>query len=266
MPILLKLLQKTEEEVAFPNSFCEATITLIWKTDKDCKKRGGARCKEPTCQFRRCKIRVFNPWSERSPGGEHGSHSSVLAWRILWTKEPGGLQSIGSYRIGHYWRDLAHTHTGHSSLMNTDAKNLQQNSSKLNPTIQSRFIHHDQVVIPGLQELFNVCKWSIVVHHMSKREDRHCMIISIDAEKAFDKIQHPVWQKPSSTWVSVQFSLVTQSCPTLCDPMDCSTPGLPVHHQFPEFTQTHVHWVGDAIQPSHPLSSPSPPAPNPSQH
>ena len=57
---------------------------------------------------------------------------------------------------------------------------------------------------------------------------------------------------------SVQFSSVTQSCPTLCDPMDCSTPGLPVHHQFPEFTQTHAHWVDDAIQPSHPVASPSP--------
>ena len=65
---------------------------------------------------------------------------------------------------------------------------------------------------------------------------------------------------------SVQFSSVAQSCPTLCDPIDCSTPGFPVHHQLPEFTQTHVHPVGDAIQPSHPLSSPSPPAPNPSQH
>ena len=61
-------------------------------------------------------------------------------------------------------------------------------------------------------------------------------------------------------------SSVAQSCPTLCDPMDHSTPGFPVHHQLPEFTQTHVHWVSDAIQPSHPLSSPSPPAPNPSQH
>ena len=60
---------------------------------------------------------------------------------------------------------------------------------------------------------------------------------------------------------SVQFSSVAQSCPTLCDPMNCSTPGLPVH-QLPEFTQTHVHRVHDAIQPSHPLSSPSPPAPN----
>ena len=66
--------------------------------------------------------------------------------------------------------------------------------------------------------------------------------------------------------VFFQFSSVTQSCPTLCDPMNRSTPGLPVHHQLPEFTQTHVHRVGDAIQPSHPLSSPSPPAPNPSQH
>ena len=59
---------------------------------------------------------------------------------------------------------------------------------------------------------------------------------------------------------------VAQSCLTLCDPMNCSTPGLPVHHQLPEFTQTHVHRVSGAIQPSHPLSSPSLPAPNPSQH
>ena len=61
----------------------------------------------------------------------------------------------------------------------------------------------------------------------------------------------------------VQFSSVTQSCPTLCDPMDCSTPGLPVHHHLREFTQTHIHRVSDAIQPSHPLSSPFPPAPIP---
>jgi len=63
---------------------------------------------------------------------------------------------------------------------------------------------------------------------------------------------------------SVQFSLLAQSCLTLCNPMNLSTPGLPVHHQLPEFTQTHTHWVGDAIQPSHHLSSPSLPAPNPS--
>ena len=65
----------------------------------------------------------------------------------------------------------------------------------------------------------------------------------------------------------IQFSSVAQSCPTLCDPKDCSTTGLPVpHHQHPEFIQTHVHQVGDAIQPSHPLSSPSPPTFNLSQH
>ena len=71
---------------------------------------------------------------------------------------------------------------------------------------------------------------------------------------------------PPAPPASVQFSSFAQSCPTLCDPMNRSMPGLPVHHQFLEFTQTHVHRVGDAIQPSHPLSFPSPPAPNPSQH
>ena len=94
--------------------------------------------------------------------------------------------------------------------------------------------------------------------------------------------EHLVWNQDQNTSTSpslpsftveenrtvkvVQFSSVAQSCPTLCDPMNRSTPGLPVHHQLPEFTQPHVHQVGDAIQPSHPLSSPSPPAPNPSQH
>ena len=70
----------------------------------------------------------------------------------------------------------------------------------------------------------------------------------------------------SQTRGDIQFSLVTQSCLTLCNPTICSIPGLPVHHQLPEFTQTHVLWVGDAIQASHPLSSPSPPTLNHSQH
>ena len=70
--------------------------------------------------------------------------------------------------------------------------------------------------------------------------------------------------QPDTT--SIQFSSATQSCLTLCDPMDCSMPGFPVHHQLPELTQTHVHRVSDAIQPSHPLSSPSPPTFNLSQH
>ena len=70
---------------------------------------------------------------------------------------------------------------------------------------------------------------------------------------------------PNKT-LNIQFSSVAQSCPALCDPINCSTPSLPVHHQLSEFTQSLVHWVSDAIQPSHPLLSPSIPAPNPSQH
>ena len=71
---------------------------------------------------------------------------------------------------------------------------------------------------------------------------------------------------PYPVCAAFQFSSVAQSCPTLCDPLNRSTPGFRVHHQLLEFTQTHVPRVGDAIQPSHPLSSPSPPVPNPSQH
>ena len=76
------------------------------------------------------------------------------------------------------------------------------------------------------------------------------------------------WKTKKPNWIfsSVQFSSDAQSCPTLCDPMNRSRPGFPVHHPLPEFSQTHVHRVSDAMQPSHPLLSPSPPAPNPSQH
>ena len=109
---------------------------------------------------------------------ETATHSSMLAWRIPRTEEPGRLQSMGSQRVRRNWATFTY----------------------------------------------------------------HCRNI----------IQH-----------SVQFSSVTQSCPTLCDPMNHSTPGLPVHHKLPELTQTHVYWVSDAIQPSHLLSSPSPPAPIP---
>ena len=83
------------------------------------------------------------------------------------------------------------------------------------------------------------------------------------------KLRIKVLEKPSSClicYVVVHCCSVTKLCPTLCDPMDYSTPGFPVHHQLPEFTQTHVHSVSDAIQPSHPLSSPSPPTINLSKH
>jgi len=99
-------------------------------------------------------------------------------------------------------------------------------------------------------------KLSIIIickHLDQKREMR--VLVRRWARKAW-KAEH----------FSRKFSSATQSCPTLCDSMECSMPGFPVHHQLPELTQTHVHWVGDTIQPSLPLSSPSPPAFNLSQH
>ena len=86
------------------------------------------------------------------------------------------------------------------------------------------------------------------------------------------KLEQPLWRtvwrflKLEIELPSVQFSSVTKPCPTVCDPMNHSMPGLPVHHPLPEFTQTHVHQVGDAIQPPHAMSSPSPHAFNLSQH
>ena len=109
---------------------------------------------------------------------------------------------------------------------------------------------------------------SPLLHH-SKSSHGHFAVLWKDPQpglSASTLALLPTARKSLLNLQSVQFSSVAQSCPTLCDPMNCSTPGLPVHHQLPEFTQTHVHRVGDAIQLSHPLSSPSPPAPNPSQH
>ena len=87
-----------------------------------------------------------------------------------------------------------------------------------------------------------------------------CQFVKIEKKKSVSTF---LTFCPFST---VQFSLAGQLCPTLCDPMDCSMPGFPVHHQLPELAQTHVHRVSDAIQPPHPLSSPSPPALSLSQH
>ena len=98
---------------------------------------------------------------------------------------------------------------------------------------------------------------------------KHCVKIKIKSFYRhifnYNLLQRDVFMIHKIIQHSFRFSS-TQSCPTLCNPMNHSTPGLPVHHQLPEFTQTHVHWVDDAIQPSHPLWSPSPPAPSPSQH
>ena len=119
------------------------------------------------------------------------------------------------------------------------------------------------------QHLLNpsgICLWKCSVHPppYDAKDAARKQSISWQARKKSNLFCHQHFNV--SKMSSVQFSSVAQSCPTLCDRMNRSTPGLPVHHQLPKFTQTHIHRVSDAIQPSHPLSSPSPPAPNPSQH
>ena len=104
---------------------------------------------------------------------------------------------------------------------------------------------------------------------MAERKELRSFLMKVkeESEKAGLKLNIQKTKIVASSPISsVQFSSVAQSCLTLCGLMNRSTPRLPVHHQLPEFTQTHVHWVSDAIQPSHPLSSPSPPAFNFSQH
>ena len=121
----------------------------------------------------------------------------------------------------------------------------------VHPTIQG---HHYYVVIS-----------KIVSAHRTEGK----VLWHYDYKHPFLLIKKKFFKTPSkdrSRFMDPKFTSVAQSCPTLCNPMDCSMPGLPVHHQPPELTQTHVHLIGDAIQPSHPLLSLSPPAFNLSQH
>ena len=107
-------------------------------------------------------------------------------------------------------------------------------------------------------------KYPVLSSTVYNSQDTEAILMS--NKRWMDKDTHAHTHTHTGILHSVQFSSVAQSCPTLCNPMNHSTPGLPVHHQLLKSTQTHVHRVGDAIRPSHPLSSPSPPAPNPSQH
>ena len=110
------------------------------------------------------------------------------------------------------------------------------------------------------------CRW--ILYQLSYRGSPHYYSVGLNANGQLWRLQYLMYPDSSSLayLCALDFSSVTQSSPTLCDPIDCSTPCLPIHNQLLEFTQTHVHWVGDTIQPSHPLSPLSPPAFNLSQH
>ena len=155
------------------------------------------------------------------------THSTVLAWRIPGMAEPGGLPSMGSHRVRHDWSDLA----------------------------AAAACRH---VMPYKAECY---KGSEIISQGSTQGLVLKTVLFLECAG----FEQPRSVEGTHSWPEIQFSSVTQSCPILCNPMDCSMPGLPVHRQLLEFTQTHVHWVGDATQPSHPLLSLPPPAFNLSQ-
>ena len=135
------------------------------------------------------------------------------------------------------------------------------------PHFQMSWVHWVRITMQSASKLCYLFCFHSSYHFLIGYEIT-CFEMLIVYRSSPDKMGFPGGSdgKESACNAGVQFSSVAQLCPTLCDPMNRSMPGLPVHHQLPEFTQTHDHWVSDAIQPSHPLSSPSPPAPNPSQH
>ena len=162
-------------------------------------------------------------------------HSSTLAWKIPWMEEPGRLQSTGWLRVGHDWATsltlftFMHWRRKWQPTPVFLPRESQGRGSLVGCRLWGRRVRHD---------------WSDLA--AAAVACYHCLV------------RYAVWLCCccSVTWL----------CPALCNPMDCSTPGFPVLHHLPEFAQIHLHWVGDAIQPSHPLLSPSPPAFNLSQH
>ena len=172
------------------------------------------------------------PGSEDPLEEEMATCSSILAWRIPWTEEPGGLQSLGSQRVRHDWA-AKDTHT----VFRLDIDHF-------NPV---RDWAHSELDFGSKKGLSISC--SFFFQRCSPLESN--------------------WNSGTSTKVSPLFCCccsVTRSCLTLCDPMDCSMPVSSVLHHLPEFAQTHVHCVGDAIKPSHPLLPPSSPALSLCQH
>ena len=139
------------------------------------------------------------------------THSSTLAWKIPWMEGPGRLQSMGSLGVGHNWATSLSLFT------------FMHWRRKWQPT---------PVFLPG--ESQGQGAWWAAIYGVAQSQIRLKRLSSSSSRHSIN---------------TVQFSSVTQSCPALCDTMDCSTPVFPVDHQLPEFIQTHVHWVSNAIQP-----------------
>ena len=167
----------------------------------------------------------------------------------------------------HYWFPLGWT--GWISLIHRLRSLLQQHSPKASILWCLAFFitqfSHSYMTTGKTIALTRWTRWTFVGKVMSLFFNMLYMLVIAFLPRS--KCLLISWlQSPSTVIFSQSASSVTQSCPTLCNPMNRSTPGFPVHHQLPEFTQTHIHRVSDAIQPSHPLSSPYPTASNPSQH
>ena len=219
-------------------------------------------------------------------------HSSTLAWKTPWAEEPCRLQSLGSLRVRHDWEtelnwiELKITVDGDYSHEIKRCLLLGRKvMTKLDWIFKSRDITLPTKVCLVKAMVFPVVIYGCESWTIKKAEHQKIDAFELWFCRRFLRVPWTARRSNQSILKDIspgcsleglmlklklqyfsQFSSVTQSCLTLCDPMNCSTPGLPVHHQLPEFTQTQVHRVGDAIQPSHPLSSPSPPALNLSQH
>ena len=213
---------------------------------------------------------------------EMATHSRILAWRIPRTGEPGGLLSMGSHRVGHDWSDLEQQQQDISHLkgLGSEESALQHLWAlalccPLVPSGPPICLFPTTLRCTKLMDPLGVSWHPHPGGSHTKNARRHrfpCRKKQVSGRKEKLQCFSPAllpWERVDwllSEATQLQFSSVAQSCPTLCNPINHSTPGLPVHHQLQEFTQTHIHRVGDAIQPSHPLPSPSPPAPNSSQH
>ena len=204
-----------------------------------------------------------DPWRRKQQ-----STPVFLAWKIPWTEEPGGLQSMGSQRVGHDWL-TKHTRRKYTLPSYSLPWFLFWESLIWLVRLRRRSIQHFVMDCSSVSSVLRILQarileWVAMNSSRGSSQPTDGTWVSWDSCITGGFFITEPWGKPTQN--PVQFSSVTQSCPILCNPMNCSTPGLPVHHQLLKFTQTHVHRVGDAIQPSHPLLSPSPPAPNPSQH